>query len=195
MGQLHLPLHSAPILLFSELKMMRTQVAIVFFLAVAALAEESIISYDAEDHKHEQSGDAGNAVQGSYSHTDAEGNTYTVTYVADENGYRAEGDICPWRPKCRWWSKPKLPPLPRCLKRKLPLPPHHCQCLTLAELCQLLTTCRLPSATATAWLTRSTTATLTTTTDSHTSTKLLLLLILAHVLIGCLIAHLVLLTD
>merc|ERR1712071_415702 len=80
MGQLHLPLHSAPILLFSELKMMRTQVAIVFFLAVAALAEESIISYDAEDHKHEQSGDAGNAVQGSYSHTDAEGNTYTVTY-------------------------------------------------------------------------------------------------------------------
>ena len=104
-------------------------------------------------------------------------------------------DICPWRPKCRWWSKPKLPPLPRCLKWKLPLPPHHCRCLTLAELCQLLTTCRLPSATATAWLTRSTTATLTTTTDSHTSTKLLLLLILAHALIGCLITHLVLLTD
>merc|ERR1712071_413682 len=98
MGQLHLPLHSAPILLFSELKMMRTQVAIVFFLAVAALAEESIISYDAEDHKHEQSGDAGNAVQGSYSHTDAEGNTYTVTYVADENGYRAEGGHLPVAP-------------------------------------------------------------------------------------------------
>jgi len=74
-------------------------VAIVFFLAVAALAEESIISYDAEDHKHEQSGDAGNAVRGSYSHTDVEGNTYTVTYVADENGYRAEGGHLPVAPQ------------------------------------------------------------------------------------------------
>jgi len=42
------------------------QVVIVVLLAVSALAQESIISYDAEDHKHEQNGDAGNAVRGSY---------------------------------------------------------------------------------------------------------------------------------
>merc|ERR1711911_448395 len=68
---------------FSQLKMMKA-VVIVVLLAVSALAQESIISYDAEDHKHEQNGDAGNAVRGSYSHTDAEGNTYTINYVADE---------------------------------------------------------------------------------------------------------------
>merc|ERR1711911_459511 len=81
---------------FSQLKMMKA-VVIVVLLAVSALAQESIISYDAEDHK--QNGDAGNAVRGSYSHTDAEGNTYTINYVADENGYRAEGEHLPVAPE------------------------------------------------------------------------------------------------
>merc|ERR1711911_499650 len=83
---------------FSQLKMMKA-VVIVVLLAVSALAQEPIISYDAEDHKHEQNGDAGNAVRGSYSHTDAEGNTYTINYVADENGYRAEGEHLPVAPE------------------------------------------------------------------------------------------------
>jgi hypothetical protein len=44
------------------------QVLIVCFLAVAlaAPAPEEILSYDVEDHKHSQTGDAGNAVKGSY---------------------------------------------------------------------------------------------------------------------------------
>lgn len=44
------------------------QVLIVCFLAVtlAAPAPEEILSYDAEDHKHSQTGDAGKAVTGSY---------------------------------------------------------------------------------------------------------------------------------
>jgi hypothetical protein len=44
------------------------QVLIVCFFAVAlaAPAPEEILSYDVEDHKHSQTGDAGNAVKGSY---------------------------------------------------------------------------------------------------------------------------------
>merc|ERR1712127_845087 len=97
MGQLHLLLFAAPTT-FSESKMIKT-VAIVCFLAVAVMAEESIISYNAEDHQHEQTGDAGNAVTGSYSHTDAEGKVYTINYTADENGYRAQGDHLPVAPE------------------------------------------------------------------------------------------------
>ena len=36
---------------------------------------------------------------GWHSHTDAEGNTYTINYVADENGYRAEGEHLPVAPE------------------------------------------------------------------------------------------------
>lgn len=32
-------------------------------------------------------------MQGSYSYTGPDGIVYTVTYIADENGFRAEGKI------------------------------------------------------------------------------------------------------
>lgn len=34
-------------------------------------------------------------VQGSYSYVGTDGNTYTITYVADENGYRPTGQHIP----------------------------------------------------------------------------------------------------
>lgn len=76
------------------------QVLIVCFLAVtlAAPAPEEILSYDAEDHKHSQTGDAGKAVTGSYSYT-ADGKTFTINYEADEKGYRATGDHLPVAPE------------------------------------------------------------------------------------------------
>lgn len=80
-------------------KMIKT-VLIVCFLAVtlAAPAPEEILSYDAEDHKHSQTGDAGKAVTGSYSYT-ADGKTFTINYEADEKGYRATGDHLPLAPE------------------------------------------------------------------------------------------------
>lgn len=41
-------------------------------------------------------------MQGSYSYTGADGVVYTVTYIADENGFRAEGAHLP-TPPVRWW--------------------------------------------------------------------------------------------
>jgi len=67
-------------------------------VAVAARPGE-ILSYDAEDHKHEQNGEAGTAVSGSYSYKDVDGKEYTVEYVADENGYRATGAHLPVAPE------------------------------------------------------------------------------------------------
>lgn len=37
-------------------------------------------------------------VQGSYSYTGPDGKVYTVNYIADENGYRAEGAHLPTPP-------------------------------------------------------------------------------------------------
>ncbi|CAG7722202.1 unnamed protein product, partial [Allacma fusca] len=34
-------------------------------------------------------------IQGSYSYIDPEGNTITVTYIADENGFQPTGDHLP----------------------------------------------------------------------------------------------------
>lgn len=46
---------------------------------------------DAEgSHTHEESGDGSGRVQGRYTISLADGRTRTVTYTADENGYRAE---------------------------------------------------------------------------------------------------------
>lgn len=68
-------------------------------VTLAVPVPEDILSYDAADHKHSQTGEAGNSVKGSYSYTDAEGKTYTINYEADENGYRATGDHLPVAPE------------------------------------------------------------------------------------------------
>lgn len=40
------------------------------------------------DFKQMEEGNAVESVKGSYSYTDDEGQTFSVTYTADENGYR-----------------------------------------------------------------------------------------------------------
>ncbi|KAJ0179907.1 hypothetical protein K1T71_004498 [Dendrolimus kikuchii] len=50
----------------------------------------------------------GEAVQGSFSYKDKEGNNYSLTYTADENGYRPVGD-----------HLPTPPPLPPAIERAL----------------------------------------------------------------------------
>lgn len=47
-----------------------------------------VIEYDVGTHQHIQTGDAGNAVRGSYSYLTSDGSEHIVNYVADENGYR-----------------------------------------------------------------------------------------------------------
>jgi len=74
---------------------MSLKVLVILTLMTQILAQDAIIDYIADDHKHTQTGLAGNAVRGSYSYIDADGQEYTVNYVADENGYRAEGTHLP----------------------------------------------------------------------------------------------------
>ncbi|EAT33301.1 AAEL014416-PA [Aedes aegypti] len=50
------------------------------------------------------------AVQGSYSYTSPEGQLITVTYIADENGFRAEGA-----------HLPTPPPIPEAIQKSLAL--------------------------------------------------------------------------
>jgi len=47
-----------------------------------------VIEYDVGTHQHIQTGDAGNAVRGSYSYLSSDGSEHIVNYIADENGYR-----------------------------------------------------------------------------------------------------------
>jgi hypothetical protein len=47
-------------------------------------------------------------MRGSYSYTDPEGRLIKVTYIADENGFRAEGD-----------HLPTAPPVPEAIARAL----------------------------------------------------------------------------
>ncbi|EDW47363.1 GM20464 [Drosophila sechellia] len=45
-------------------------------------------------------------MQGSYSYTGPDGVVYTITYIADENGYRAEGAHIPTPPPVRAAAAP-----------------------------------------------------------------------------------------
>merc|ERR1711872_182378 len=100
---------------------------------------------------------------------DAEGKTYTINYVADENGYRAQGDHLPVAPeaaavpevKCPWPSFPKST-----LFFQLRLT----TCLWFAQLC--LWPLLLPSVTAITLLIPTITAMLTPSTDSHSSIRI-----------------------
>ncbi|KAK7075532.1 hypothetical protein SK128_026421 [Halocaridina rubra] len=66
------------------------KLAFVFlcFVAVALARPDTIFDFEGDDHQHEQEGEAGKQVQGSYSWTSPEGEEFYVKYVADENGYR-----------------------------------------------------------------------------------------------------------
>lgn len=52
--------------------------------------------------KNPGSKDESMIVQGSYTFIGTDGNTYTVNYIADENGYRASGDHLPKNEKHIW---------------------------------------------------------------------------------------------
>merc|ERR1712055_489343 len=70
----------------------------VFGLALARPQE--IFSYSADSHAQSASGDAGNAVEGSYSYTAPNGDEIVVTYTADaENGYVAKSSALPVAPE------------------------------------------------------------------------------------------------
>uniref|UniRef100_A0A182IQN8 Uncharacterized protein n=1 Tax=Anopheles atroparvus TaxID=41427 RepID=A0A182IQN8_ANOAO len=58
----------------------------------------------------------GTASQGQYTYQGDDGKTYTVTYIADENGYRPIGDHLPTPP-------PVPPPIARALAHLATLPP------------------------------------------------------------------------
>ncbi|KAK4291158.1 hypothetical protein Pmani_035996 [Petrolisthes manimaculis] len=67
-------------------------VAVVFVamvaLVVARPEDDLVFKYEGDDHTHEQYGEPGNSVQGSYTWTAPDGTVYKVKYIADEKGYR-----------------------------------------------------------------------------------------------------------
>merc|ERR1712191_36045 len=72
-------------------KMKVFAIVLACLVAVAA-ANDIVVGYDLDDHEHTQKGEAGTAVTGSYSFTGADGVEHTVTYIADDKGYRVVGD-------------------------------------------------------------------------------------------------------
>ncbi|KAG7170520.1 Cuticular protein 47Eg-like 1 [Homarus americanus] len=63
-------------------------VAIVALVARVSGHPGPILDFEADDHHHEQEGDPGSAITGSYGWTSPEGVNFLVRYVADKNGYR-----------------------------------------------------------------------------------------------------------
>ncbi|XP_063589782.1 uncharacterized protein LOC134766786 [Penaeus indicus] len=74
----------------SEICIMMKSMTLLVVLAMAVLvtARPDILDFEGEDHQHQQEGDAGEHVEGSYSWTSPEGEEFHVKYVADEDGYR-----------------------------------------------------------------------------------------------------------
>merc|ERR1712071_50013 len=73
-----------------EKKMMKT---IVFACILAvAVAKDTVLSIDQDNHKHDQRGTPGDSVTGSYRFIAADGTEHLVTYIADDKGYRVIGD-------------------------------------------------------------------------------------------------------
>nr|XP_045597527.1 cuticular protein 47Eg-like [Procambarus clarkii] len=68
--------------------MIVAMVAAVGLVAHAGASPNTLFDFEGDNHKHSQTGDAGDKVEGSYSWTSPEGVEFFVKYVADENGYR-----------------------------------------------------------------------------------------------------------
>nr|XP_027238896.1 larval cuticle protein 2-like [Penaeus vannamei] len=71
--------------------MMKFNILVIVGLAAVTMATarpDTVLDFEGEEHKHQQEGDAGNKVEGSYSWTSPEGEEFYVKYVADEDGYR-----------------------------------------------------------------------------------------------------------
>ncbi|XP_042872989.1 uncharacterized protein LOC122253765 [Penaeus japonicus] len=68
---------------------MKLQLLLVLVgLAALAYARPDVLDFEGDDHEHEQEGNPGSSVEGTYSWTSPEGQEFYVKYVADEDGYR-----------------------------------------------------------------------------------------------------------
>ncbi|XP_037780972.1 larval cuticle protein 2-like [Penaeus monodon] len=63
-------------------------VAVLAAVTMATARPDTVLDFEGDEHQHQQEGDAGNKVEGSYSWTSPEGEEFYVRYVADEDGYR-----------------------------------------------------------------------------------------------------------
>lgn len=70
--------------------------------------ENRISQVETGEQKNAGTDQASSVVQGTYSYAGDDGNTYTVNYVADENGFRPEGA-----------HLPTPPPIPAAIQRSL----------------------------------------------------------------------------
>ncbi|XP_066957283.1 uncharacterized protein [Macrobrachium rosenbergii] len=68
---------------------MKSTILLLLCLAAMAMSRpDTILDFEGEDHEHEQEGDAGEEVEGTFSWTSPEGEEFFVKYIADEHGYR-----------------------------------------------------------------------------------------------------------
>lgn len=71
----------------------------IFFFGIYSYETSNGIRADQQGYlKNPGSQVEAQVMQGSYSYTGPDGNVYTITYIADENGYRAEGAHIPTPP-------------------------------------------------------------------------------------------------
>ncbi|CAG9835747.1 unnamed protein product [Diabrotica balteata] len=75
-----------------------------------AYETDNNILHEEEGHQETFGAEQGNVVHGSYTYQSPEGQTFTVNYIADENGFRATGD-----------HLPVAPPVPEAIQKSLNL--------------------------------------------------------------------------